>query len=355
VGIASALRWLMKKNLRDEVLARLKQPRTPTERLDLRGYDLSGMDLRGQHFRDVVFGSRRGEKAPANLAGTVFSGKDTVFERCDFTEADLKRTDFRACTLIDCDFRYAVFDHTQLAETTICRGDFYRAVFERGTVLSRGTLEHVSLDSASLEGMTGVDWDSLRGTTPLVQESKREGDYRAFLEATVRDRPRQDDIERAMARRFRDAARVYRTLSGIFTTQGQYRHAGLAYAHSRRLERRAERSDHQGRVIPSLTWAWLWFVDLLCGFGESLGRVAVWLVAVAVAPGIMYWLAGGINGADGLLDYLLFSVSQLVDATPEGLTEGSRLVEWIGVTQRLLGFALVGVAGFILANKIRNS
>lgn len=351
---ASGEDGLTREELREEVLRRLQQQ---PERMDLCGYDLSEMDLGGQRFRDVVFGRRRGKSPPANLRRTVFSGKGTTFERCDFTEAELERTDFRGCTLIDCDFRYTVFDRTQLTETTIRRGDFYRATFEKGTVMARSKLENVSLDSASLDGMTAVDWDSLRGgaSPPLVQETEEEAEYRQFLEGTVRDRPPQDDIEKALSRRFRDAARVYRSLSGVFTTQGRYRDAGLAYAHSRRLERRAERADHQRRPIPSLQWLWLWVADLLCGFGESLGRVAAWLLVIALAPGLVYWPAGGVDGAAGLLDHVLFSISQLAGATPDGLQAASNIVEWVGVIQTFLGIALLGLFGFILANKIRNS
>jgi uncharacterized protein YjbI with pentapeptide repeats len=341
---------------RQQEVLRLLESRPPGQRLDLCGYDLSGMDLRGQSFHDVIFGRRYGATPPADLRRTLFSTDKTTFEHCDFTEAELDRTDFRGATLVDCDFRYAVFNRTQLAEATVRRSDFYRAMFDKGTVMARSTLEQVSLDSASLDGMTAIDWETLDPDEgPLLAQEGAERDYREFLETTVRDRPTQDDVEQAVARRFRDAARVYRSLSGVFMTHGRYRDAGLAYARSRRLERRAERMEHRRRLVPSFQWVWLWFADLLCGFGESLGRVAAWLAVVAVMPGLVYWSAGGVEGAAGVLDHLLFSLSQLRATTPEGMSESNAVVEWIGVSQTLLGVALLGVFGFILANKIRNS
>jgi hypothetical protein len=99
----------------------------------------------------------------------------------------------------------------------------------------------------------------------------------------------------------------------------------------------------------------LWTADLVCAFGQSLGRVLVWILVLALLPGVVYWRLGGVDGADGLFDNLLFGVSQLTGSTPTDLRPANRLVSWIGLVQTFVGVALLGLFGFVLGNKIRSS
>jgi hypothetical protein len=337
---------------RDDVIRLAEMANTAGEVLDLSGYDLSETDLGGTGIvlANVVFGRHHGPP-PAILTGTSF--RCSTLDHCFFAHANLTGADFRECRISRGDFRYATFRRTTLGDATLVLCDLYRASIEEGTVMLNTVFELVSL-TGSLSGATGLRWTSFagKGRRPaLVAES--EADYRDFLEWTKADRLETDPIEKALADRLDDAARTYRELSGLWTSRGQFSDAGRAYAHSRRLERQA--AGPRGREFRPLFSLWLLVADGLCGFGERLGRIVPWLMAVALLPGLAYWLFGGVGGAHGIGDDLLFSASQLTASTPTRLTAATQLVEWIRVLQTLTGVALLGLFGFVLGNKIRNS
>jgi Pentapeptide repeats (8 copies) len=337
---------------REDVIRLAEMANTAGEALDLSGYDLSGTDLGGKEvvLANVIFGRHHGPP-PAILTGTTF--RCSTLDHCFFAHADLTGADFRECGINRGDFRYAIFRRTTLGDATLVLCDLYRASVEEGTVMLNTVFELVSLPG-SLSGATGLRWASFAGRgprPPLVAES--EADYRDFLERTKPDRPETDPIEKALANRLDDAARTYRELCGLWTGRGQFSDAGQAYAHSRRLERQS--AGPGGREFRPLLWFWLLVADGLCGFGERLGRIVPWLVAVALLPGLVYWLFGGVGGAHEIGDYLLFSASQLTASTPARLTATTQAVEWIRVLQTLTGVALLGLFGFVLGNKIRNS
>jgi len=163
-------------------------------------------------------------------------------------------------------------------------------------------------------------------------------------------------IEDALADRLEDAARSYRDLCGLWTERGQFSDAGKAYARSRRLERQSAGPRFKGKPFRPLFWVGLWFADLLCGFGESLVRIVGWLLAVALLPGIVYAIVGNVvQGSGGFWDDILFSASQVTASTPMRLTSTAPVIEWIRVLQTLTGVAVLGLLGFVLGNKLRNS
>jgi uncharacterized protein YjbI with pentapeptide repeats len=130
-------------------------------------------------------------------------------------------------------------------------------------------------------------------------------------------------------------------------------------------------------LAKTLKWAVLMAADALCSFGESLYRVFFWLIAIAAVPGIVYALSGGVrekldgqsilSGAHGeslvqhfrrtrdLGNCLLLSISQMANSSPDKLRAPTGAAEVVGITQTLLGIALLGLLGFVLGNKLRNS
>jgi uncharacterized protein YjbI with pentapeptide repeats len=342
------------KLTREEVILLAGRASAAGDQLDLSGYDLTGVDLGGKDITlaDVVFGRHHGPP-PAILKGTIF--RSSTLEHCFFADADLTGADFRDCRISRCDFRYATFRRTTLGDATLVLCDLYRASIEEGTVMLNTVFELVSLP-ATLDGAVGLRWATFaaKGRRPaLAPES--ESDYTDFLEMTRADRLGTYPIDKALKDRLDDAARSYRDLCGLWTTRAQFRDAGLAYARSRRLERQSLGPRHRGWRFRPLTWLWLWLADLLCGFGESLGRVIPWLAIVAVLPGVIYWVFGGVHGGHGIADDLLFSASQLTASTPARLTSANHLVDWVRVVQTLTGVAFLGLFGFVLGNRIRNS
>jgi hypothetical protein len=336
---------------RDQVFDLASRAAAAGEELDLSGLDLSGLDLSGEGviWRRVVFGRHRGP-APALLRGTSF--RCSKLEECLFAHVDLTDADFRGCEIARCDMRYALFCRTTLGDATVVRSDFYRASFQEGTVMLNTNLELVSLttDLAGAEDLAWTTFDARTRPPALILED--EAAYRDFLQPTRGDRLPDYDIDAAIADRFRDAAHIYRLLCGLWTERGKFTDANEAYAHCRRLEREEVGPRHH---FDPFKWLWLWLADLICGFGQDLGRIALWLLAVALLPGVLYAIFGGVSGAVDIGDYLLFSASQLTASTPARFAPTSSLVEWVRVLQTLLGVGLLGLFGFVLGNKIRYS
>lgn len=359
--------------------------------LDLRGLQLEGLDLgsdsdrQPKEWRKLIFGLN--DRRPgASVERCNF--ERAALTDCFFAAMELTRLDFTECKLIDCDFRFATFVGVRLGSARFIRCDMYGACMQSATVTGNIHFELSSLPQFG-DGITGLDWsavENLDGPPALVGESAKV--YLEFLQRTRDERPpKSRSVLDAVDDRLAGAAAEYRRLSGYWAAQGQFRDANCAYTHSRRLERKAaspwfaisRRTRHEGRFSESperrrarragwavwkrfqsrsmrpLTWIGLWVADLTSRFGQSLIRVFVTLLAVAIVPGVAYALWGGVGGAHSAFDDLLFSVSRLTAATPSGLRPATKLVEWAGAVQSLVGIALVGLFGYVLGNVLRQS
>src|SRR5207237_235947 len=82
-------------------------------------------------------------------------------------------------------------------------------------------------ERAWLAGVVGMTSDRFKKET-MVQDADA-ATYEEFLEFTARQRPDEHSIKSALYTAPRDAANVYRALSGMWTAQGQSREAGDAY------------------------------------------------------------------------------------------------------------------------------
>lgn len=316
----------------EEINDLLDRPRRAGEVLDLRGYDLRNLNLSGSRFERVIFGG--GDGPSAQLGGANFSR--STFSACSFAQVDLDDVDLSRCRFDDCDLEGA-------------------AVTERTSM--KGTRFLLSQLPESIGLARGLHWDGFspgRDDPALVMED--ESSYRSFLrpDSEMVGGSEVTDLGALLDGRLDEAARFYRELSISWTKNGRFRDADSAYAHARRLEREAMGPRFRGRPFRPVPWLGLWLSDLLCGFGENASRFVPWAVALALLPGVVYWLAGGVDGGHGLADDLLFSASSLAAATPARLTSTNPLINWISVIQILTGVALLGVWGFTLGQKIRH-
>lgn len=359
--------------------------------LDLRGVRLEGSDLgseRGverKHWRRLIFGMNDRRPA-ASVTGCNF--ERTILTDCLFAAMDLPRLDFTECDLIDCDFRFATFLGVRLGSAHFVRCDMYGACMQAASVAGNVHFELSSLPQFG-DGITGLDWSAVDnpGGPPAVV-GEHPDVYLEFLKRTRDERPpKSGSILHAVDNRLAGAAADYRRLSGYWGAQGRFRDANCAYTRSRRLERKAasplfaisRRIRHEGRfseprdrrrarraswsplerfrgrAMRPLTWLGLWVADLTTRFGQSLGRVFATLLLVAIVPGLAYELWGGVHGARSLWDDLLFSIARLTAATPAGMQPATKLVEWTGILQSLIGISLVGLFGYVLGNVLRQS
>jgi hypothetical protein len=103
--------------------------------------------------------------------------------------------------------------------------------------------------------------------------------------------------------------------------------------------------------------------ELLCNYGESVGRTIASLIILAVAFGFVYTITGAAVHVDSSgktsvssdpVEIAVFTVSAMVANAPSGGLQpaGVWVYGLIGV-EALLGVTLTGLLGFVLGNRIR--
>lgn len=321
--------------------------------IDLRGYRLNGLQLggKGRVWRRLVLG-RNHDSKQAILYDVSF--ERSRLEWCELVGVDLDRVSFEACEITDCDLRYTTFRRVRMAEVSFKRCDLYRACLLQGTELQRSRFSLVSPPDV-YESVTGLRWSSFCGADGPAMIAESATEYAPFLQRTREERQPDRPLEAAVKERLENAAESFRTLSAFWDARGQFEDGGRAYAHSQRLLRRSAGPFYRGRPFKPGRWLGLWTADLVCGFGESLPRIFAALAAVALVPGLLLGLLGGVNGSHGLDDDLLFSVAHLTTAQVAHIEASGRVVEAVGIAQSIVGIALLGLFGFVLGNKIRRS
>jgi uncharacterized protein YjbI with pentapeptide repeats len=192
-------------------------------------------------FSRVAFGDRDRETEPADLTYASFAY--STFEHVSFANTGLVGVYFRGCKFTACDFRYTYLNRTSFQDAEFENCDFYRAFFEAANIFTKANFKRVSFDKAWLAGVSGLTKetfergkDANKRNLPMAQECDEEG-YADFLEATQANRPASHAAEVAVRDAMLDVAEIYRSLSGMWTEQGQLRSAGFAYVRCKALER----------------------------------------------------------------------------------------------------------------------
>jgi hypothetical protein len=332
----------------------------------------------------VCFGDRKCVEEPTDLRRARFN--ESLFERSVFVSTQLTDVYFRRCIFQWCDFRYINALRASFQECLFEDCDFYRAYFDANNVLTNAAFRRVSLDKAWLVGVTGLRYEQL--THKLVQECDDET-YIVFLNETEGDSPEADPRSRAVADKDIEVASVYRALSGMWTEQGQLADAGRAYVRCKELERkyyrpkrirernrrrdteRRQKSDvEENESLARQGWRWLGLLAarVLANYGESMWVVGLWLLALILIPAIGFSIFGGVKwetcpderlGAcddevRSLWSTTKYSMERLTDSVSNMHTphDGAAIV---GSIQVFFGIALLGLLGFTIANRLRNT
>ncbi len=380
------------------------------------GCHFAGVDFSGCAFEDVSFEQcsfkavRFGVRSPENLPShvqrpqrrsehptfmahsgpqlrrVVFNGsllEDVEmrwlrFEDVEFREIRADRAHFRGSCLERCDFRYAALANTTFANAWLDLVDFYRSVWTGSNVFEDAAIKRVSFNRASLEG---VDFrrDNLGGPHARILQQDPEA-FREFLEwvaqrDSLEQRPQGltlDRVEGYTVQADSEASAIYRGLSGIWALHGHWNDAAWAYRESKRMEARGIRnalrmSAGERAKAPAMStvsrasWGHYLFLrtlDLTCGFGESLGRVATLLAFVVAGFALGYLLLSETVrrlGASPIARAgwaFLFSLGRIVGTTPKGLELSGGLM-FAASAETLIGVLLVALFGFVLGNRIR--
>jgi uncharacterized protein YjbI with pentapeptide repeats len=337
-----------------------------------------------------LFSGTSHDTGAAMLDRAVF--RKMVLRDCEFVRVALERVDFTECVFERCDFRFATFHGVGLGYAKFINCDLFGAMFESGTVATGLKFELSTLPELSA-GITGLGW---HGFSHRAIAGEAAEDYEELLKRTEHDRTDESEtIASAVDNRLQTVADSYRTLAGYWAIQGRFSDANKAYAKCRRWERKSagpvffisrrvrkegsfkesrddiratetskpsqapkKRLDFQwftARQLRPLRWAGLWVADLVSGFGQSLVKVLLAIVAVTVLPGFLYSISHSVKGAHDIWDSLTFSVFRLTAYTSESLKPATRIVELGGVLQSAAVIALVGLLGYVLGNYLRQS
>jgi len=334
------------------------------------------------------------------------------FLECDFTSCNAAWSAFSCCKMkfsrcTDNTFGYSVF----------FRCDLYRSsFFNPSNTFSETTFSLVSISRVSLDGTTGLarpsfyphkaDRSLVPGSdvpnlddrvaqcrrnraleiaehhAPLIQEDEQE--YRWLLKQTDGQTSGQ---ESSLNKRLSEAAGVWRGVSGLLTERGDYRDAAWAYMQAKRRERqdanplrkRYFRTGSEGywrrerRPVRAsrLTFRFgtLFFADVLCGFGNAFGRIILWIGALTAVFAAVLTLGHGVelemrvrDAGNAETTRLVpvtffqaweFAVGQLATSPAKEFKLVSTGWSVAASAETLLGIALVGLFGFVVANRIR--
>jgi len=314
----------------------------------------------------------------------------TTFIRCDLYRASFFPPDN---TFNDATFTLVSISRTSLDGTSGIDGGSFRPWAADKTLVPGPNVPDLG-DIEARERRLRALAEAGRGRA-LIQEEREQ--YRDMLEHTG---PLTRNIHPTLNGRLAEAAEVWRMLSGVFNDRGEYRDTARAYVHAKRLERRdanplrkrylvppdAQAGEAEGRLgydghpewpmgrllrgLPgrSYRFAVLLLADALCGFGNAFGRILLWLAALTGLVGLVLKLGGGLRreevihtaGGDkvhlvgvNLFEAWEFAVGQLATSPAKEFTLQSTGWAVFAATETLVGVALVGLLGFVLANRIR--
>lgn len=355
---------------RDEVIRRIMD--ADSEGLDLSREKFRGIDLSGIKFRKVIF-SRNEPYHRAKLVDVIL--RDCSFVDCCMAGADVADCAFRGSRFDRCDFRYSVFRNCTFADTSLELCDFYRADFEGNNIFQQSSLHLTSFNRANLSG-TDICRDNF--CAGILQENPKE--FMRFHKHFGHVHP--EEMEMFVSRRHEEAAVVYRSLAGVWSSRALYSDASWAYVRLKRHETAVRspiyalrvgrgsggagstpvglmrRLGYAVRDIPAYLGHIL--AGAICGFGESLSRIFLTYVITGAAFAVLYWQIGAVVNEDGsvakgISDNFVYSLGNMSASAPERLHVGTVHTELLSALQSLIGVGLIGLLGFVLGNRIRNS
>jgi uncharacterized protein YjbI with pentapeptide repeats len=394
----------MSEYTREEILKLIEENGGP-EGLDLSGKDLSGIDLSREAIEAELEKVRERvlDEAPVWYS-TLTEGIN--LEGANLQEADLRGADLQEANLYDANLQQAKLMGANLQGANLQRADLQGADLEEAKLwlanLQGAFLQGADLRRASLVGL------DLEGAGPFGARSL-EGAYffRASLDSTSLEREQLgeaigEDLEKDYGR----AKEGYLALKSNFAHIGRYDDAVWAYCKERQMEKatkapwRARGKGHYGGLLPlpakvrkfweelrglglqppaayfslpcwsplvwwfwfkyTLKWLADWFVELLCGYGESIWRVLVWMLLVVLGFAAYYQVSHAVvtssqDAATSLWDHLIFSLGAFTTLQPARLQAARPGVELLTTVQAIIGISLAGLLGFVTGNRIRRS
>lgn len=409
----------MSEYTREDILKLIEENGGP-EGLDLSGKDLSGIDL-GREAIALELKKVR-ESTPHAIPFWYFEWADGVnLKGVNLQGATLKGVNLQGAWLWEAHLQGAHLQHAELQRATLSdaklKGADLWSANLTGAILNHANLQTARLSFAVLQGAYLVNanlqeanllganlqeaklWEAnLQGAdlshshlekVNLSAVESLEGTHfhNAFLDDT---RMKRKQLGRAIGEELEgwyDQARdAYLRLKQNFDVLGDYAASAWAYQKERQMQKacnapwrargiygQTELGDTDERRVttwhPRVAWfytrhtlKWLadWFVELLCGYGESVWRVLAWMLLVILGFAAYYQVSHAVvtssqDAATSLWDDLIFSLGAFTTLQPARLQAARPGVELLTTIQAIIGIALAGLLGFVAGNRIRRS
>ena len=368
----------MSEYTREEIL-KLIEENGGSEGLDLSGKDLSEIDLGREAIEAEL------EKAQARMPGEIPVWYSEQTEGINLRGADLQEAVLREANL-----QRAFLWDAKLQEATLAGANL------QGAYLVNANLQGANLWGANLQG--ALLWDADLQVALLGEANLQEAELRlanlqgaelwlANLQGAFFSGLRLDHTEMArgslgpaigeeLEGRYSQARDAYLRLKQNFDGLGDHAASSWAYRKERRMEklealqeaRKAwQKRDWKGAVPRYAKAGGDQLVELVCDYGESVGRVLVSLAVVYVLFTLMYGLTWSVirvrvtsaatirEPTRNLVDVLRFSLGAMTTMDMVGLEPRNGLVELLAGLEALLGIFLAGLLGFVAGNRIRRS
>lgn len=372
----------------------------------LKGYDLSLIDLKDLDFsdfelEDVVFNyfdverKERKEIFNVNFKGCTMnrvSFAHCSFCRCNFdsyseklnheeeeiTEdphpTNMSECDFFFCEFENCrfkntkmsvvDFRYSSFTDCSMGCVKVQYGDFYMTAFHGTTNFLDSVFSLCSLTNATFDNhcllMENID--------RLIQE-----DYERYIKIFIRKKNwfKQNpcgNISKLKNANGKDgklevkiyiskeAKFIYTTLSGLYSGKGLFRDSNKAYSKAKKCEAQYYKLLQKKAWKRKECWSWLknvfrWVGPvyvMLKGYGYKFWPVMAWFAVLIVVCWMILWFTKDLSWYDSL-------AASICNSIGTGSQDFDRLKPVLASFERFMGILLIGLLGFVWANKIRNN
>jgi uncharacterized protein YjbI with pentapeptide repeats len=356
---------------------------------------MEGANLQKAYLIDANL--RGGYLTDANLQKAILEGAnlqsaylfDANFEEADLTGATLHRAylvdvNLQWANLWLADLRRAILGGANLQEADLQDADLQEASLEaanlKGAFLIGAVLQGTNLMEVNLQG-TNLSYSHLEKVDFFGAKSL-EGTYfyNAFLDDTRMTREQLGGaIGEELERKYDWAKEAYLALKNNFAEIGRYRDESWAYVKERQMGKMMNHPRlarvYYGDELPenanawrlgwfyfghTLKWVADWFIELLCGYGESLWRVLACMLLVILGFATYYQVSHAVvtssqDAATSLWDHLIFSLGAFTTLQPARLQAARPGVEFLTTIQAIIGIALAGLLGFVAGNRIRRS
>ncbi len=284
--------------------------------------------------------------------------------------SSLWAADFRGAELDNCDFRgaslqRAKFQGANLSNALVEGADLRHAYFSE-TLINRKSL-----------GENGILHEDAECFSEFTYQME-------FFQQGFRGRPKSEEkFRKRLYSRFSIGEDIYRKLKNNFEQLGFYSDASWAYKRERRMRKHStgrqaktawDNLKYRNFISLSALWLSDWLVELLCDYGESVYRVILWvlLLLFAIGPALIYLSGGlvwdvlsrelysalpnrGLQVVYGYFQGVLYMLDVLTTADYSELSPRNDLVRFVSGLMAMLGISLIGLLGFVVGNRIRNS